>query len=1402
MIPKSTGRAFLAGAIFIVLLLSLPGCVSDRDGRSKLIIPSLGVVQPHETMPFHSGSFPFDDDASGELYPVDERGAHVSLPQEFGPITSLSQERQTLRANGPADQSSLAPGVEQPTAGMTSQGPRPSANVVVTAAESSSLSLAEHPRQNVEAADLLDHWGHRRVQGVVEGLSLGTAAPETDGADLKRLRAAAQAREGKALAPNLQAGDEVRLLGSRRGVAYGRWTGGPADTLSIEFDISRAGSAMRGDPAFSAMLERAGKAWSLRISDTWPTWERSPGDFKGWLINGDNPDIEVRIGAGGETSSRLEIDVKDEVLSGDIAGWASSSGNQAPGRSWESRFGSIEIDRAHLEEASERHLFATLTHEIGHVVGAWTPSSSSPFIDTEGGTWTGPNVAAVHGRPAPFQDDADPFAWVDGERSPQAAEFDFAHSGVCTSLMAYCTSNDPQPAFLPHAIDFAFLADLGMTVTDETARPETYGFAGWTDHAGFSLSVSRDLRFDLSDRSSRDGYPYPTELDVTDLLEVRVDVFGHRSAGDLHQSYPAEGAEGTVRYAGGLLGAAIERTGLPPVTGDSSLAVNLGSLDGTASFTSLQVHARGSPEVFSGGSLHYPFELSTNAIVGSEPGSALRADFYGPGHESVAGALHDPGAGLLASFGAVRDDRPSREDVTAYADRLLGRSYRTGAADPTGDGWSQYRCATASACESRHAGPDGWGDWTTTTRSEALAATAGWTWRSGERPDADRAAVRIARYSAESTDGLEGRHVVDGYTGTLEHVAFGTGFERYANWSPLSSEAFADTGQSFSKWAGVQGTASGAPPEESVKWSGLMLGYQGGRSASETPFVEGLASLDFSLSDHGLDVAFSDVASRDGRRTLRGFGFTGLQVKEDGTFERDDDAGAMDGAFFGPSQEEAAGAFHHNGSNVTGGFGARRLQDIPMLDESGLAESQPPIIEVEESRYVGADAAPALDELTAAGDYGGVAVSSGQVQDGAGADRVLEYIKRHIDEDYNGWIPGLATFPDPPVVRVARDASEELAAYTETAVRLINSALPRQHRIEFSRDPAPRSTAIENVPDGEVFVNFAPKQDWNLREGHRYEADWLLVREIDTIPEYKELAQRHENKGMRAAHLWFDSQVIANAAWVRNPDTDGWEYQVLDAPALDSDTVTKVYTGERLVPQIVPELLRTLGFFGRVDQSEFPDSMLTQNIVPLPNIDSEGLLVAYTRLAPGTLPEDLSAESLGPWDETSFHLRGDLDFAGGEAAFGVALRNGLARPWASGPAPLAALDNNSALYGTVSWNGAMLGLTPSAETVAGHARLAVELSTLDGQLDFTGLERWGAKTAPGKAGTGAAWGDGDLGYSVEVRGNSFYRTGGDEGEVAGAFFGAAHEAMGGALERSDLAAGFGGLRQIHVAHGN
>ena len=183
----------------------------------------------------------------------------------------------------------------------------------------------------------------------------------------------------------------------------------------------------------------------------------------------------------------------------------------------------------------------------------------------------------------------------------------------------------------------------------------------------------------------------------------------------------------------------------------------------------------------------------------------------------------------------------------------------------------------------------------------------------------------------------------------------------------------------------------------------------------------------------------------------------------------------------------------------------------------------------------------------------------------------------------------------------------------------------------------------------------------------------------------------------------------------------------------------------------------------------------------------------YGRLAAGTTPERI-AEALGPWSDASMHLRGELEIGYREIAFGAALRNGLAQPWAFGPTPDSDLGDNAGLSGSVLWTGRLLGLTPHAETVAGAAEMTVDLPTLSGSLNLTGLEHWPADTAPGAAGSGATWRDGRLSYGIAVRGNTFIQTGGDAGLVTGAFFGPSHEGMGGVLVREDLSAGFGGKR--------
>ena len=487
----------------------------------------------------------------------------------------------------------------------------------------------------------------------------------------------------------------------------------------------------------------------------------------------------------------------------------------------------------------------------------------------------------------------------------------------------------------------------------------------------------------------------------------------------------------------------------------------------------------------------------------------------------------------------------------------------------------------------------------------------------------------------------------------------------------------------------------------------------------------------------------------------------------------------------------------------------QELPELPLQRPPDAAQAPivDPIVEPDGNLHVGADVTPPSPDLAAIETHGGVAISAGRVQDGAGAVRVLEFLETHIaagpslagDEfTFERGLTGLSTFVDPPTVRLAEGTSDAYAAYAVRAVQLINTALPYDKRILFSNDPAPALAAIEDVPDGEIIVEFAPtREDWNLANP-TYPFYASAVAEIDENLEYDFDTQAWESEGMRAGHVWFSVEHLLNQAWVLNPETGEFELELLDTPAVESDTVLIVHTEEDILSTMVHELLHVMGFVGHNDQSRFPDSTMrhfsTLYIDHLPGIDGEALLAAYERFEPGTSPEELSVENLGPWDDASFHLRGDVEFAGGSAAFGVGSRNGLAQPWAFGPTPWTDLADNPILSGTAAWSGRLLGFTPTVEAVGGAADLAVDLGTLDGRLDFTDLEHWEAKADPGPIGSGAIWGDGDLQYLLNVRGNTFVQTGGDEGTVTGAFFGPLHEAMGGVLERTDLTAAFGGTR--------
>ncbi|MCY4489669.1 MAG: hypothetical protein OXF11_21520 [Deltaproteobacteria bacterium] len=366
----------------------------------------------------------------------------------------------------------------------------------------------------------------------------------------------------------------------------------------------------------------------------------------------------------------------------------------------------------------------------------------------------------------------------------------------------------------------------------------------------------------------------------------------------------------------------------------------------------------------------------------------------------------------------------------------------------------------------------------------------------------------------------------------------------------------------------------------------------------------------------------------------------------------------------------------------------------------------------------------------------------------------------------------------PPIVLVAEGATQEMVQDTIWAVQAINASLPDTWQLRFASEPAVANAVRPR--NGEIVVEFQPREQWPV--------------DPPPEPDAEGLSQRFETRDR--------SEILSGHVWI---DAGWWRANGIHQP-------------QPRRARIVHQLLQTLGR-NPVDGTLFPNTVMKNppDRVPwhvLHRLDREALLAVYGWLEPGTRTETIF-EELGAWSEESVHLVGKLVIPSGDPPcvdysdcasllppiridFGVAARNGLVQPWVTGLHSPDLRKDPWSSDRVLTWSGYLLGFTPANRSVAGAARLTVDTESLDGELELSDLESWTAK--PGafytgvRFGTGNPWGDGNLEYTITVRGNTFVQTGGDEGVVTGVFMGPYHNGMGGVLKREDLTAAFAGER--------
>ena len=390
------------------------------------------------------------------------------------------------------------------------------------------------------------------------------------------------------------------------------------------------------------------------------------------------------------------------------------------------------------------------------------------------------------------------------------------------------------------------------------------------------------------------------------------------------------------------------------------------------------------------------------------------------------------------------------------------------------------------------------------------------------------------------------------------------------------------------------------------------------------------------------------------------------------------------------------------------------------------------------------------------GGVSGIHYFMGASRDGVGVDRLKNYeqdlLTQDGDDPYgvsgSGFLPFIIK---PEVVLDLALLEPENASILEAvwdSVRILNDALPPEFQLGVY---TPRPGYVAGP--GDIFVHL------ESRGSFAWGCDNAQAVACATSQIYRGLYLNYT----RWSEVYLPDDL----------DTSDWTY---------------------MRSTILHEFMHALGIWGHVDSIEFPDSIMGTAGETIPNlgylisrIDREILQIMYMS------QETDVYNDWDEWSDLSHHLMGQTP--DDEMSFGVALFNGLPQPWARGMEPSVDLADNRRLYGTATWNGALLAYS-GPSPLFGSASLQVGLATLSDSdaeqdlrfRDIYYLNRY-ASDSPDR------WfHTRDIDYKVMIFGNTFENVGDEQGHVIGAFFGESHEHMGGTVKRTDLVGAFGGTR--------